>query len=155
MVLKILSNCCVALPELSHPQGCSNHSLAFSAVICLVYSEQQIRATCPSNKFEKVTGRSRRLMSGLVAYLDVSGLMRHDKHFPFVIIIPSLQMIIKLPVDRSIIHSQAVMCSSCWPSWWDAARGEARSSAGEGCEWNAFYLGRRSCLFFCRECMRG
>lgn len=38
--------------------------------------------------------------------LDVSGSVRDDKHFPLTINIPFPQMIVKLPADRSVLHSR-------------------------------------------------
>lgn len=45
--------------------------------------------------------------------LNVSGSVRDDKRFPLMINIRFPQMIAKLPVDRSVVHSQAVICSAC------------------------------------------
>lgn len=45
--------------------------------------------------------------------LNVRGSARDDKHFPFLINIPFPQMIAKLPADRSVVHSRAVIGSSC------------------------------------------
>lgn len=45
--------------------------------------------------------------------LNVSGSVRDDKRFPLMINIRFPQMIAKLPVDHSFVHSQAVICSAC------------------------------------------
>lgn len=113
------SNCCSSSPELSCP-GVITPWHFLLCVIYSVYSKQQNYGSCPSSKFEKVRGRSRSLVIVKAAslrrdtHLNVSGSVRDDEHFPPMINIPFPQMIAKLPVDRGGVHSQAVICSSCW-----------------------------------------
>lgn len=140
-----LSNCRSSPPELSCPGVITPWHF-----LLRVISKQQNYGSCLSSKFEKVRGRSRSLVMVKAALLrsdtdlNVSGSVRDDKDFPFMINIPFPQMITKLPVGRSVVHSRAVIGSSCWLCW-----GMLPEEMLDHQEWNGFYLAGRGCLFFC------
>lgn len=87
--------------------------------------------------------------------LDVSGYVRDDRHFPFVINIPFPQTTAKLSVDRSVVRSWAVICSSARPCCGMLPEDTGDHQWREWNEQDGFYFGGSGLLFFWRGKVSG